>query len=155
MSEKDQNILLVLGGITLIGLVGTTHVISKMLYPLYSKITSPFGYRINPVTGQKQFHNGIDLSAAVATKIKSPGDGIVSNYYSNDVGGNQLIIKHDNGFTTGYAHLNKSFVSMGERVNQGQFIAESGNTGKVTGPHLHLTLRDKDGNLLDPEKFFS
>ena len=122
------------------------------LRPVITKISSPFGYRVNPVTKQQQFHNGIDLPVPVNTKIKSPMNGVVENVYSNPAGGNQLIIKHDNGYTTGYAHLTKALLKKGDKVKQGDIVALSGNTGKSTGPHLHFTLKDKTGNWMDPAK---
>lgn len=121
-----------------------------MLLPIKNKITSPFGNRINPITRQYKFHNGIDISGKVGEKIKSLGDGKVLNIYTNDIGGKQLIIKHENGFTTGYAHLNRIYVNVGDHINRGQFIAEIGNTGRVTGPHLHFTLKDSSGRFLNP-----
>ena len=79
-------------------------------------------------------------------------NGVVENVYSNPEGGNQLIIKHDNGYTTGYAHLAKALLKKGDKVKQGDIVALSGNTGKSTGPHLHFTLKDKTGNWMDPAK---
>jgi murein DD-endopeptidase len=128
-------------------------VAKAMLFPIKNKITSQFGNRINPITRQYKFHNGIDISGKVGEKIKSPADGKVLNVYINDIGGKQLIIKHENGFTTGYAHLNRIYVNVGDHINRGQFIAEVGNTGMVTGPHLHFTLKDNSGRFLNPLSF--
>ncbi len=122
------------------------------LKPLAAKISSPFGYRTNPVTKEKQFHNGIDLPVPVGTSVKSPMDGVVENVYFNSLGGNQLIVKHSNGFSTGYAHLTKALVKKGDKIKKGQSLALSGNTGRSTGPHVHFTMKDAKGNYLDPAK---
>lgn len=122
------------------------------IMPVAAKVSSPFGYRTHPITKVQQFHNGIDLPVPVKTKVKSPMPGVVASVYSNTAGGNQLTIKHDNGFTTGYAHLTEALVKKGDRIKQGDIIALSGNTGKSTGPHVHLTLKDKAGNWLDAAK---
>lgn len=123
------------------------------LQPVIAKITSKFGYRTDPKTGkQNAFHNGIDLAVPVGTPIKSPMPGIVDVITSGGDGGNQVIIKHDNGYKTGYAHLSKQLVKKGDKVKQGDVIGLSGNTGKSTGPHLHLTLTDPSGAKVDPQK---
>jgi murein DD-endopeptidase MepM/ murein hydrolase activator NlpD len=126
--------------------------IEGWLKPVKAKISSPFGYRTNPVTKEKQFHNGIDLPVPVGTSVKSPMEGTVENVYFNALGGNQLIVKHSNGFTTGYAHLSKATVKKGDKVKKGQELALSGNTGRSTGPHVHFTMKDAKGNYLDPAK---
>lgn len=123
-------------------------------WPVNEKlVTSPFGKRTHPVTGeQSSFHNGIDIATPSGTPIHSPASGIVTKNYYNDAGGNQLVIKHDNGYTTGYAHLSKSMVSIGEKIKKNQIIGLTGATGKVTGPHLHLTVKSAAGDYLDPQK---
>jgi murein DD-endopeptidase MepM/ murein hydrolase activator NlpD len=123
----------------------------KMSYPVNSRITSPYGNRMHPVDGVTALHNGIDLAGKVGDKIKAPAPGTVKSIYHNEAGGNQMTIVHDNGYTTGYAHLSKYLVKTGEKVKKGQPIAEIGNTGKVTGPHLHFTMKDSKGQLIDPE----
>ena len=123
------------------------------LKPVVAKITSKFGYRTDPKTGkQNAFHNGIDLAVPVGTQIKSPMPGIVDAVISSGDGGNQIILKHDNGFKTGYAHLSKQLVKKGDKIKQGDVIGLSGNTGKSTGPHLHFTLTDPSGAKVDPVK---
>ncbi|MGE0638495.1 MAG: M23 family metallopeptidase [Bacteroidia bacterium] len=123
------------------------------LRPVVAKITSKFGYRTDPKTGkQNAFHNGIDLAVALNTPIKSPMPGIVDAITSGGDGGNQVILKHDNGYKTGYAHLSKQLVKKGDKVKQGDVIGLSGNTGKSTGPHLHFTLTDPSGAKVDPQE---
>jgi len=122
----------------------------KMIMPLQGRITSGFGNRVHPVDGTDDFHNGIDISGSVGDQIVAPAKGVVKSIYSNSAGGNQLLIEHRNGFTSGYAHLSKYHVSQGDFVKKGQVIAEVGSTGKATGPHLHLTLKDRSGKFVDP-----
>lgn len=123
------------------------------LRPVVAKITSKFGYRTDPKTGkQNAFHNGIDLAVPLGTEIKSPMPGVVDAITSGGDGGNQIILKHDNGYKTGYAHLSKQLVKKGDKIKQGDIIGLSGNTGKSTGPHLHFTLTDPSGAKVDPQK---
>ncbi len=123
------------------------------LRPVVAKITSKFGYRTDPKTGkQNAFHNGIDLAVPLNTPIKSPMPGTVSSISTVGDGGNQIIILHNNGYRTGYAHLNKILVKKGDKVKKEDVIGLSGNTGKSTGPHLHLTLTDSSGAKVDPQK---
>lgn len=126
----------------------------KMIRPVPGKITSPYGPREHPVTKEKgKMHYGIDFSGAIGVPIKAAFSGVVKNKYANDIGGNQLIIQHSNGYSTGYSHLNKYFVNLGDEVVQGQIIGEVGKTGRVTGPHLHFSMKDSAGNFVDPAKF--
>lgn len=128
-----------------------------MIYPvenISAPITSPFGNRVHPVTGVYKFHNGIDISVPVGTPVYSPEDGTVTGTLENDAGGKQLIITHDTGIKTGYAHLDYRFVTNGQRVKAGQPIAKSGNTGNTTGAHLHFTMKDSAGNFIDPQKYY-
>jgi murein DD-endopeptidase MepM/ murein hydrolase activator NlpD len=124
--------------------------------PIKGAVRSKFGWRKRPVAPyDKEFHNGVDLRATVGTLVKSPWAGTVTKEYYSDLGGNQLVIVHDNGYRTGYAHLSKYLVKEGEKVAAGQYIAATGESGNVTGPHLHFTLTNPDGEKIDPEKYFS
>ena len=125
--------------------------LTSWLKPVAGKISSKFGYRIDPVKNVHQFHNGVDLPVPVNTQVKNPEDGTVIDVYNTKDGGNQVLIRHANGIVSGYAHLNKSLVKKGERVKRGQVVALSGNTGKSTGPHVHMTLKTSKGNYIDPE----
>ncbi len=112
------------------------------------KITSPFGVRIHPVTKDKSFHNGIDLACAIGTKCLAIADGIVVASKVNGGGvktgyGYYMVVKH-NGFIALYAHLNRLGLPTGTIVKQGQQIADTGNTGTSTGPHLHFEIHDTD-----------
>lgn len=155
---KTETYMVIGCGVAVVGIVVFYVQLNRkkdtMMLPLAGAITSPFGDRIHPITGAKDFHNGIDIKGATGDKILAPYNGIVASRYYNDAGGNQLVINHDNGYSTGYAHLSKYYVSAGDRVVKGQVIAEVGNTGNSTGSHLHLTLKDAGGNYINPINHF-
>jgi murein DD-endopeptidase MepM/ murein hydrolase activator NlpD len=126
----------------------------RYLSPVKGRLVSPFGERINPITKIKEFHNGIDIAIPSGTPIRSPASGKVINVYSSLAGGNQIILSHPSGEITGYAHLSKSLVKTGDKVAKGQVFAYSGVTGQVTGAHLHLSLRNKQGKYINPANYF-
>lgn len=106
------------------------------------RITSGFGYRTHPTTGEKLFHNGVDIGIPTGTPIYSPEDATVHAVYYNSIGGNQLVLKHEGERYTGYAHLNSlPALKIGQKINAGTQVATSGNTGRTTGPHLHFTYK--------------
>ena len=107
------------------------------IWPTKGWLSSRFGYRVSPFTGQKEFHKGIDISARMKAPIIAPAGGIIS-FVGRDRGyGNVVTINHGHGIMTKYAHLNKSLVKKGQYVKRGETIALVGNTGRSTGPHLH------------------
>lgn len=131
--------------------------ISDLTPENHSRITSPFGDRIHPVTKAKSFHNGVDVAMPDGTEIISPDSGVCVLCNNHPTGGLQLAIKHDgelNGYRTGYAHLSQQLIKVGDRVTKGQVIAHSGNTGRSTGSHLHFTLTSPVGNKIDPITVF-
>ncbi len=117
----------------------------KMTMPLKPiRVSSPFGYRVNPVTGNYGMHGGIDLSADSGTKIKTVLSGkVLKAKYSSDYG-NFVTVDHGDGLVTLYAHCSKLLVKPGEEIAQGDVIALVGSTGRSTGPHLHLEVRIND-----------
>lgn len=127
------------------------------LMPVTGRISSGFGYRIDPLTNQGSGHNGIDIAVPIDTPVLAPMDGEVISRYSNSLGGVQLIVKHPNGWKTGYAHLNKyGNFKVGDTFKQGDVIAYTGNSGShTTGAHLHFTLTDPKGTKRDPEHYFN
>lgn len=125
----------------------------KFVAPVKGKITSGFGWRTDPVLGGREFHNGVDIVCKFSPVYDVADGKVISVYEDNELGGLQIRIKHNNGYSSGYAHLSKSLVKKGDKVERGSVIAISGNSGKSTGPHLHFTLTDPDGNKVDPEKF--
>lgn len=122
---------------------------------LRTKVTSRFGTRVNPVTKEKEEHNGVDLVAPSGSPVYAPRSGEVYKELTNDVGGLQLILLHPGGWKTGYAHLSKVLVKPGQKIARGELVAMSGQSGRVTGPHLHFTLSNPSGDRVDPEKYFT
>ncbi len=107
-----------------------------------SAVTSEFGYRTDPVTGAKgTFHAGIDIGLPSGTLISAVREGTVeaANYYTTGYG-YHVIINHGGGYKTLYGHCSTLLVNVGDKVTAGQTIAKVGNTGKSTGPHLHLNV---------------
>lgn len=117
-------------------------------------LTSDFGYRISPVSGKKRFHNGIDLRAKEGTEVFCCKTGIVTFSVFDKTYGNCILIQHLNGLTSFYAHLSESFVQKNQKVQGGQIIGKTGNTGLSTGPHLHFELK-KNGSPENPEKYLN
>ncbi|ATB70106.1 peptidoglycan DD-metalloendopeptidase family protein [Sulfurospirillum diekertiae] len=121
----------------------------------YSEISSPFGWRDNPILKRKEFHTGIDLRAPIGTPILAPADGVVKfvQYNQNSGYGNVVSLSHNYGFESYYAHLqNKPVVKEGQFVKKGDMIAYSGASGMTTGPHLHYEVKFI-GRILDPQPF--
>lgn len=124
----------------------------SFIWPLpgYSRITSYFGYRTHPVTGQAQsFHGGIDISAGTGVPIYAARAGTVSQARMAGTYGNMILLNHGNGIQTRYAHLSKFSVSAGQTVAAGQQIGLVGATGRVTGPHLHFEVI-VNGKVVNP-----
>ena len=107
----------------------------KFINPTVGRFTSPFGPRWG------RFHYGIDIANSVGTDIKAADGGIVTRAGSAGSYGNLIIIDHQNGTSTRYAHLSRIDVKVGQAVEQGQSIAKMGNTGRSTGSHLHFEVR--------------
>ena len=122
-------------------------------YPLIekAKITSPYGYRKHPISGNNSLHKGVDLSAKEGTNVFAPASAIVKKVWSDSDCGNGLVLQHSNGFETLYCHLSGVTVKEGDNVQAGCLIAKTGNTGKSTGPHLHYAIKD-NGEYIDPTR---
>ena len=105
-----------------------------------TQITSPYGYRIHPVSGTYTLHSGVDWYVPTGTAVKASSSGVVVSAGWSGAYGYCVDIKHPNGTMTRYAHLSSIAVAYGQNVTQGQVIAYSGATGVVTGPHLHFEL---------------
>lgn len=147
--KQSQIILLALATV-----IVAFFVFRKKKLPVQGKITSKFGNRRHPISGNHAFHNGVDIAAPTGTPVKSPAFARVEKVYYNSTGGNQVIIKQFLSDTTlGFAHLSKTLVEVGDIVYPGTEIALVGNTGQSTGAHLHFTVR-KNGELIDPLSVF-
>ncbi|MDP8568552.1 M23 family metallopeptidase [Methylophilus aquaticus] len=114
--------------------------------------SSSYGWRIDPMSGHRAFHEGLDFPAAVGTPVFAAADGIVTMATQTPDYGNLLKIDHGSGLETRYAHNSSLLVKPGERVMKGQKIALIGSTGRSTGPHLHYEIR-LNGNPLDPREY--
>ncbi len=121
------------------------------LYPLKKgRTTSTFGRRRNPFNRKKvQFHSGLDIACRINSRVFSSRSGRVVFSGFKKGYGKLIIIKHEHGYHTYYGHLNRPLVKKGQKVNTGEFIAYSGNTGRTTGPHLHFEIR-KSGKPVNP-----
>ncbi len=110
-------------------------------YPVYGRITSGFGMRIDPFNGKWAFHSGVDIKGRIGLPIRVTADGIVKSVGYSRGYGKYVIIYHGRGFSTLYAHLYKIKVKRWQRVKRGDVIGLMGNTGRSTGPHLHYEVR--------------
>ena len=117
--------------------------------PVTGPVTSVFGYRNNPISGEYEFHLALDIGVPEGTEIGAFADGVVEYIGENNTYGQYLKITHANGVSSFYAHCSKLLVRKGMTVTCGQTVALVGHTGKATGPHLHLTIA-KDNVRLDP-----
>ncbi len=131
--------------------------LSKLIVPSEMPIeidwfSSGYGYRIDPFTGRKAFHEGVDFSAPTGTPIKAAAAGVVVYSDRHPDYGNMIEIDHGNDLVSRYAHASKRLVELGQIVLQGQKIAEVGSTGRSTGAHLHFEIRHNDKSL-NPAKF--
>lgn len=120
--------------------------------PTTGWVTSKFGSRVSPITGIRQLHSGLDIANRVGTPINATADGVVSFVGDRGAIGIVVNIDHGHGIVTRYGHLSKALVTKGQRVKRGDVIAEMGNTGRSTGPHLHYEVR-LDGTAVDPVKY--
>lgn len=102
---------------------------------------STYGWRIDPFTGHRAMHEGVDFPAQIGTPIYAAAAGIVTNVEQHPQYGNMVEIDHGNDISTRYAHTSQIFVQPGALVKRGQKIAAVGTTGRSTGPHLHFEVR--------------
>jgi len=122
------------------------------------KISSNYGWRRRPLGLGYGFHGGIDIYAAWSDTVHASGHGVVKKAYWLGGYGRCIVITHAGGYESYYAHLYRMFVEEGDSVITGQAIGRAGNSGNVTGPHLHYEIR-RDGRTADPleymDKFFN
>lgn len=118
-----------------------------------TSVTARFGKMKHPFTKEEVMHKGIDIAAPAGEAIYATGDGTVVKSEFHEKYGNLIVIKHDEVYSTLYAHMASRLVEQGDQVQTGQKIATNGTTGLSTGPHLHYEVR-KDGENLDPEKLW-
>lgn len=124
----------------------------EMIWPATGRISSPFGYRIHPIYGNRQFHSGIDIALTRGTKIRAAASGVVTTSAWLGGYGLTIVIDHGDGISTLYGHNDSLLVRAGAFVVTGQVIALSGNTGVSSGPHLHFEVRENN-RVVDPIKY--
>lgn len=122
------------------------------IWPVKGLITSHYGNRADPFSGDAELHLGVDISALYNAQIHAPADGLVLYSERKAAYGNLLVIDHGNGLTTRYGHLARSLVKVGQRVKRGDVVGLVGTTGRTTAPHLHYEVRLND-RPLNPRKY--
>lgn len=135
---------------------GAAYSTGFFIFPVasYTYISSRFGERIHPITGELKHHNGMDIASNMGTAVYAADGGkiVLAEWYGGY--GNCIMIEHGNGYKTLYGHLSTIGVAEGQYVSQGQTIGQVGSTGNSTGPHLHFEVY-VNGTRVDPEMFYS
>ena len=119
---------------------------------MHGELSSRFGWRKRPSTGEMKLHRGVDYSGQIGEPVLALADGVVSFEGTVYAYGNMVEILHADGLRTRYAHNDSNTVSVGQRVEQGQIIAKLGSTGRSTGPHVHVEVH-LNGEAVDPMLF--
>ncbi len=121
----------------------------QLLWPAIGPITSPFGWRIHPIFGTREFHPGVDIGAPYGSTVIAADAGVIEFAGVMTGYGNVVVIDHGGGLATLYGHLSAYAVAVGQNVGRGAPIANVGCTGYCTGPHLHFEVRI-NGVPVDP-----
>ncbi len=122
---------------------------AQITLPLHGRISSRFGSRVDPISGEGAFHKAVDIAVNEGTRVGAAWDGIVTETGNAPKKGKYVWMVHKNGCETLYCHLSEITVKKGDVLRAGEMIALSGNTGYSTGPHLHFGIR-KNGEMVDP-----
>jgi len=134
-----------------VAMLSAPQVPEAMLFPVVGQITSGFGYRPHPTTGERKLHKGIDITAPIGTPILAAETGtVIEAGWDNGGYGNLVKLRHPDGSITLYAHSNRLLVQKGQVVQKGDVIAEVGSTGLSTAPHLHFEILADGRNAVDP-----
>ena len=107
-------------------------------WPVVGPITSPYGWRTDPISGARSFHSGTDIAAACGTPAVAPLDGTVISVGLDPSLGNYITVAHAGGLRTTYGHLSRQLVAPGQPIATGQVLGLVGSTGRSTGCHLHF-----------------
>ncbi|MEG2420784.1 MAG: M23 family metallopeptidase [Oscillospiraceae bacterium] len=126
--------------------------LEETVTPVMGTVSSGYGYREHPVDGAYKFHYGTDIGAEEGEAVGSFADGVVDFIGESPAYGLYIQVRHDGGVTSFYAHCSKLCAGDGQRVSMGEKIAEVGDTGNATGPHLHFELK-QDGVFYDPSYY--
>jgi len=122
--------------------------------PVSGNLGSSFGWRIDPFTGRSALHTGLDFQAITGTPILAAAGGVVVIQEFHPEYGNMIEVDHGKDLITRYAHTSRVYVKKGDLIKRGQRIADVGNTGRSTGPHLHFEVLVR-GVPQDPQKFLT
>lgn len=114
------------------------------------QVTSGFGWRRDPFTGETRMHRGVDLRAAYGEDIAAGAGGRIAFSGAQGSFGNTVVVEHANGTRTRYAHLSVVLVREGDTVEPGQVVGRAGSSGRATAPHLHMEVTDRHGRHLNP-----
>ena len=134
----------------------TQYIGGELAWPVpgYTKITSKYGMRVHPITGQYKLHTGVDIGAPMGANFVAANDGIVVKAEYNTAYGRMVIIDHGGGISTLYAHGSEFLVEVGQTVKRGDSILKVGSSGYSTGPHAHFEVRI-NGVVTDPMPYIT
>lgn len=125
---------------------------APLAMPVVGRTSSGYGVRVHPVTGETKLHAGLDLAAVTGTPVEAAAAGTVTRAEEAGTYGNLVVLRHEGGLETRYAHLSEISVKVGQQVRAGDRIGAVGATGRVTGAHLHFEVR-QDGHPHDPTTY--
>ncbi len=124
------------------------------VWPSRGWIIGDFGFRISPLTGRPEMHEGIEISNSLGAPIVAPADGLVTMVGTDPEHGRMLVMSHGHGITTRYGNLSEMGVTVGQKIRKGQLIGRIGNTGRSIGPHLYYEVR-AEGMPINPRHYLS
>jgi murein DD-endopeptidase MepM/ murein hydrolase activator NlpD len=124
------------------------------MWPVDGRLSSPFGGRSDPFSGEGAIHTGVDLTALSGTPVRATADGVVAFAEWSGHYGQLVVVDHGNGMQTYYAHLSRFEVISGQEIRRGDVVGESGSTGRTTAPHLHYEVR-MAGTPVNPYPYLS
>ena len=136
--------------------IDTEYIGGELAWPVpgYTRITSKYGMRVHPITGQYKLHTGVDISAPMGANFIAANDGIVVKAEYNTAYGRMVVIDHGGGISTLYAHGSEILVQVGQTVKRGDSILKVGSSGYSTGPHAHFEVRI-NGTVTDPMPYIT
>ena len=136
--------------------IDTEYIGGELAWPVpgYTRITSEYGMRVHPITGQYKLHTGVDISAPMGANFIAANDGIVVKAEYNTAYGRMVVIDHGGGISTLYAHGSEILVEVGQTVKRGDSILKVGSSGYSTGPHAHFEVRI-NGVVTDPMPYIT